>query len=581
MSLEESELQELVAQSKESEKMNSIENEFQKRIAQREEQDREFTESMEKHPRVGLLPSPDKLTTDYSLGEDAIDSLKDFRQTYLWLRDKEALNTEFYKYYTSEEDLTKKQFEELIKLTFSKSFDAVRHTANPTRDEYVILYYAGHGLWPMDPNNTTESSMPKLEVELNEYFVAAKDFAKDLQDQPVKGGELLLHDVGCCGLYGLIQPFIASVIVQSQNNPEGKKNKHLIIILDSCYSGMIAQDLEGLKGKDGPWNRNGCSISIQTACGDDEPTFGGYFTPCFLTLNKEQDLLDDLKKNWEAMEDAKKDYFKSLSLPSPKVVTTRHDSAQNNPTMEFSFDSGHKLTLFSDPGFFKFCALSIFARDEVQNERVLNNWSVSEFMENTSNFTILDYKLKTLQRGPFAGSPLGLFLIEEPGEPEFAVCAHVHFAQGDTSRVGRINLVRHLKPPLNNVLYCEDHDGVTKRKVKEGNGKIKYAAVPKVSEPSDHNPDDWKYWKWKKGTCSRCILFTCCISDQSSLIEEVNKGAKLVNKCHDFVEDYEPRRWDDHTKWNMRSSDLSYRGKLRQKERFQWIDEHMKKNNQS
>lgn len=80
MSLEESELQELVAQSKESEKMNYSDSLVQM-IAQRNEDFRKWTESMEKHPRVALLPSPELLTEGSKLGQDATDTLKDFRLT--------------------------------------------------------------------------------------------------------------------------------------------------------------------------------------------------------------------------------------------------------------------------------------------------------------------------------------------------------------------------------------------------------------------------------------------------------------------------------------------------------------------
>ena len=193
------------------------------------------------------------------------------------------------------------------------------------------------------------------------------------------------------------------------------------------------------------------------------------------------------------MKDAEKEYFGSLPLPSPRIVTTRADPGRNSPYMEFSFNNGHKLTLFSDPGFFKFCTLSIFELDEERNKRMLNNKTAKELMENTSNFTILDYQLKTLQRGPFAGSPLGLFLIEEPGNPKSAVCAHLHFAKDDTSRVGRINLAHHLTPPRNEMLYVEGLHGLSKSEVRKRKHVIEYVAVPNVSQPCDREPDDLEY----------------------------------------------------------------------------------------
>ena len=569
-------IQQLVAQSKESEKMNSRDRELQKRIAERKEDERKWTELMEKHPRVGLLPSPELLTKGSICGQDVTNTLQDFSQTVHWLKNKEALNTDFYTYYTDGQDLKREEFGALIKLAFGNSVDAVRNTCNLTLDEYVIWYYAGHGRGKSSVNQEI-LSMPKLEkVGISTtYNDSAKPFAEHLQNKPVKGGELCLHHVGYCGLYGLIAPWIASVKDESKNSAGVKKNKHLVIILDSCYAGMIAQDLKELNKEKGPWNENGCSITIQTACGPDETTDGGYFTPCFLTLNNDENLRERLKNEWEAKEEQEKESFRGLSLPSPRVVTTRADSGQNSLTMEFSFNNSHKLTLFSDSGFFKFCSYSIFKEYELKKlrERVLNEQTARDFM-NTSKFTILDYKLKTIEdrSGPFTDSPIGLFLIEEPGKPKFAVCAHVHFAKGDTSRVGRINLVHCCLSPTNSLIYQEAEAGLSKSQIKKKKHRITYAVVPKVETPS--KPDDWEYWKWDEKNPSSSFSFNSQ-SDDQRLKDEVNKGAALVKACHEFVERKEPGRWNDHTKWNMTSEDKSYKGLFRQKERSQWMEQYM------
>ena len=580
--MEESELQELVAQSKESEKMISADREIQKGKAEFEKWQRKRTESMAKHPRVGLLPSPELLTEGSTLGEDGTDTLNDFDLVLELMNEIEAFNQGSYRpyrYSSEKKPLEKDQFVALISLAFSNSFAAMRHTFDPTLNEYVIWYYAGHG---RDKSSVNQEilSMPKLEkVRFDTtYNDSAKDFAKHLQDKPVKGGELCLHHVGYCGLYGLIAPWIASVKDESKNCPGEKEDKHLIIILDSCYAGMIAQDLEKLnKEEKGPWNQNGCSITIQTACGPKECTYGGYFTPCFLTLNEDENLLERLKNEWKAMEKQEKKYFKGLPLPSPKVVTTRADSGQNSLTMEFSFNNGHKLTLFSHSGFFKFCSFSIFKEDEHKKlkERVLNEETVRDFMnKNTPNFTILDYKLKTIEdrSGPFTDSPIGLFLIEEPGKPKFAVCAHVHFLKGDTSRVGRINLVHCCLSPTNSLIYQEAEDDLTKSQKKKGRHRIAYAVVPKVKTPS--KPDDWEYWKWDEKNPSSSVSFNSQ-TDEQRLKDEVNKGAALVKACHEFVEDKEPGRWNDLKKWKMTSKNKSYKGLFRQKERSQWMKQYM------
>lgn len=560
--------------------------------------DEERVNQEEKAPRVGILPSSHMLAVGSSLGEDPTDTLRDFDQVYVWMKEIGALNPEFYSHYRGK-PLQPSEFGALISLAFSNSYDAMRNTFSPKLQEYVIWYYTGHG-HPIckSGNNKKKSPLPKLgTVGLDPTkFDSAKEFTRDLQDESVK--ELCLHHVGYCGLYGLIAPWIASVKDESNNCPGEKENKHLIIILDSCYAGMIARDLEELNKEEGPWNQNGCSITIQTACGPDEPTYGGYFTPRFVTLNKEQVLLDDLKQKWAKMEDEEKCWYSDLPLPSPKVVTTgtRNDTGQNNPTMEFSFENNEKMTLFSQPGFFKYCSRSVFMQqDKELSARVLTEETTRDFITNTSNFTILDYKLKTYKTGQCGGTPMGLFLIEDPRnlitevnpnrEQEernyFAVCAHVHFAMNDTSRVGMIKLVHHKRPPGDDIVYLEDREGLDDREVNEGKHKFKYAAVAKVRDPLPR-PDHWEYWEWNRDDPSTSLFFSVHNAQQQmELKDEVKNGAKLVKRCHDFVERNEAGRWNDHTKWNMTSKDKSYRGLFKQTKRSQWMEEYMKKYGES
>ena len=112
------------------------------------------------------------------------------------------------------------------------------------------------------------SAMPDLtKVGFDRNRDAIADNYLDVTKK-VQGGELCLHHVGFCGLAGLLKPWIAAL----QRDPNArqddeKEKKHLVIILDSCYSGIIAEDLKELNGKSGPWKENGCTVTIQTACG--------------------------------------------------------------------------------------------------------------------------------------------------------------------------------------------------------------------------------------------------------------------------------------------------------------------------
>ena len=529
-------------------------------------EDQEFKE-WEKYPRCALLPSPEKLNTSVnSPGSDVTDTLKDFKRIIKWVKEKKLLNKEFYDLYREEdEQLEKDSFGNAVKLAFSTAFDPMRNTSSTELEELVFWYYAGHGLGKETAKTLEYSSTPYLsKVDLIPDYAIVFDFVKE--ERKVKGGELFLHMGGFCDLYGLLKPWIAAVKSGSRNAPGQKKNKHLVVILDSCHSGIIARELKEfekqVRKKDESFLKEN-SVTIQAACGPNERTFGGYFTPPFLYLNDPQNkkLLEQLRKSWKQMTDEKKDEYRSIELPSPMVVTTRallqgtEEQAQQPPpaqggtvdpqppptqgdtvdpqpqnvTMEINVQN-FKLTLFPDAGFFKFCSLKVFqyqqakALEPLVKERALYRATVEAFMKSKS-FKVLDYKLNTYTgTGPAdknAGSPKGLFLLDDPHNPGFAVCAHVHFKAGstDVNDVQRINLVHHKRSPGGRFEYLEE------------GGKL---------------PVDMK--------------------------KAADGAHKLVEACRQFVEHDKLDRWSDVSEWNMtRSAD----GNFRSIERSDWEKKYL------
>ena len=212
-----------------------------------------------KHPRCAIIPSPEKLNESYnSQGQDATNTQDDFNNVWQWARQAGFLNTEFHKdaIKTADrgEQLEKPVYKGLINLAFGSAVDPIRNTYSPGNDEMVLLYYTGHGLDGQSANMLNadlpnrQSSSPVLH---NHYFKITENRTSN---RTVKGGELCLHDVGYCDLMGLLTPWIAAVNEESSNAPGVKKNKHLVVIADSCYSGMLVQDLQQLAKTPGPWN---------------------------------------------------------------------------------------------------------------------------------------------------------------------------------------------------------------------------------------------------------------------------------------------------------------------------------------
>ena len=159
---------------------------------------------------------------------------------------------------------------------------------------------------------------------------------------------------------------IAAVKAKYENAESSKKNKHLVIILDSCYSGIIAQELKDFEkeiNEKDPTFLQENSVTIQAVCGTDEGTFGRYFTPCFVYLNDPEngELLNKLKADWMGMTDEERNQYKSVGLPCPMVVTTRPQF--QDVTMELTVQN-FKLTLFQDPAFFKFCSIKVYQHQD-------------------------------------------------------------------------------------------------------------------------------------------------------------------------------------------------------------------------
>ena len=423
--------------------------------------DREVTNEQVEHPRCAILPSPEKLNVSInSLGQDLTNTQGDFNNVWQWARQKEFLNTTiFVDAVTVDEgkQLEALVYESLIKFAFSSAVDPIRNTFSPENDELVLLYYTGHGLDVQSANG--RSSSPLLD---NDYFKIAENGRTS--DRTVKGGELCLHDFGYCDLMGLLTPWIKAVNEESRNAPGVKKNKHLVVIADSCYSGVLVQDLKKLPIEESPWKEfkeNGCTVTVQSACGSDEPTFGGYFTPCFVYFNKpeNQPFLRKLKNEWDGKSEEEKNAYRAVDLPSERLVATTMPSERlisKDPILLLPVIQGLTLTLFPDAGFFKFCFLS-FSGIVGSKVRALTPPAIDTFLSQV-HFTILDYKLKIIANG----TPMALVLVDDPNDTTHVVCVHIHFynATTDLGNVSRVNLVHRKRPTnpdyLGHLLWRED-----------------------------------------------------------------------------------------------------------------------------
>ena len=472
----------------------------------RERERKEKLEETGKYASCALIPSPDVLETAQFQGKDVTDTLGDYGNVLDWVKKIEPVNAAFYKEKTK---LSEENFKRAIQLAFSTSFSWILPTESLNAEQLVLWYYAGHGLGKpnIDAENLGElSAVPNLEEKAGIKVEA----------RTVKGGELCLHQFGFCDIHGVLKPWIAALKYQSTNINDPKQhvrcNKHFVLILDSCYSGIFANDLKELAQRSYPWNENGCTVTIQASCGAEEPTFGGYFTPLFLHLNKNPEDLDQFTKEWEKLNAQEKESFSSLRLPSPMVATTRKDENDHSLYIRKKCQN-FNMVLFSDAAFFKYCFVRKFEKLNSECARALDNNSVKTFLSQSS-FTVLDYKLKKTSphAARYPNTPMGLFLVQDPPDPDYVVCVHIHFPLDDTNiaNVSRINLAHHLRPGPGQSIYEEEKPEM----------KIRIS-------------------------------------------EKTREAKELVKACYDEVENLEPGRWCDHSKWNMQGKVLGIKGLLR------------------
>ncbi len=313
---------------------------------------------LQSHPSFALLPSPHLLASEVTGNECAVDDRiateKDARDVLQMAKGKElrmkSIYSEFIQPDTYKRTYDDEEFTNVVKASFTTAFDAVRHTSNLSLKELVFWYYVGHGLMP--GGATRRSAIPR---ELPNVFNV-----NGVQDRDAKGGELCLHNHGYCDLRSLLVPWEKALTTKSQNAAPGvKSDKHLVIVLDSCYSGRLAGNLKTLNGEH-PWNTNGCSVTVQAACSADETTFGGYFTPTFLRLQKDTEHLKRLMQEWSLDTCDREQYYRQ-PLSSPTVATTNKDlrtkiEEGKDPAILFEVQ-GFTVPLFYDSGFFKYCHL--------------------------------------------------------------------------------------------------------------------------------------------------------------------------------------------------------------------------------
>ena len=482
-----------------------VEITMNKALLERAASDLDTRTEQERCPRCVLLSSPELLSRGSSSGSDNTNTLNDFYRVFDWAESEKILPISFScKDTTRGNEVEMSEFGPMIKSAFQYAFDPIRKAIDPESPQLLLWYYAGHGADERvcGQRYSATPQLNRIEGLNNEVY---KSFG--YIEEEIKGGELFLHHVGFCNLRSLIQPWIVAVEANSSAAPDKQtKNKHLVIILDSCHSGEMANDLEKITNTDGPWNRN-CRVTVQASCKPNEKVKGGYFTPLFVYLNKREnkDHLASLEMSWQALSEDDKVVYRNSPGSSPSISP----QPDNGPVLKI-VDQDFTLNLFPDAGFFKFCYRKVSLPNiGATEERLLTSIEkAKEFLEKSQGeFEVVNYKLKMAADN----TPLGLFVLRNTSRQsiKFNYCAHIHYSAGSTeiNNVERINLVHHHKHMADSIDRGED--------VQETIGKIKVFL--------------------KNG-------------------EKTRHALQMASACENYVRGKDKHKWGDLSNWRMSES---------------------------
>ena len=176
-------------------------------------------------------------------------------------------------------------FTKLVSVTHGPTCMNAEELQTQRNDEIATIFVvAAHGISEAQAQNLAEHSVyPVCEGE------ASNDAFSIFHARTPCGGEVSLHHHGLAGGEALVAHWLH--VVQTQRS----RNKTLVLIADSCYSGRlqahVAQfDWQDLTARD-------CRVFIQSSCSRDEVAIGGLFAPAFCAL-QHADVAAWLDEKW-------------------------------------------------------------------------------------------------------------------------------------------------------------------------------------------------------------------------------------------------------------------------------------------
>ena len=296
-------------------------------------------------------------------------------------------------------------------------------TCIPIPNAIRFLYLCGHGLSDKlagklrrNPADDKTRKSPVWPWELCSCEKTMNQAPSVITGNALKGDIMVFSS-------GLLTP--EWVVEKLREYEENRVQNTIIIVIDACYSGTwVTRIRECLTGQPLQYTR----VIVQASCGEDEVSYGGYFTPVFCALQ-------DTKKRAELQRlyEEDKDAMEGIELLCEQTPTF-YDSerGQKFPNSFYFID---------DVEFFNFC-IKYFTNENWDTERSPRSIPTDEYPEFFASFSsdddapeILCFRLKHMRRND---SPLAFFLIEWK---EKLYHIHLHFNNFKDMKLTGVNHV--------------------------------------------------------------------------------------------------------------------------------------------
>ncbi|CAF3332272.1 unnamed protein product [Rotaria socialis] len=415
----------------------------------------------------------------------------------------------------------------------------------------VFVYITGHGLSSALADGLTQGllSLGEKYPQYKRYLVAQSDHGKLRDDELLEVGQIIAF-TKFIGIQDFLIDFLEICRTNQQEEsespyfkpePEKFQQRHLIIVVDACFSGNWIKDNIADQFKTAYIENTNISITIQTSTNKLLPSYGYFFTPLFVKLQTlDENDLNKIFEEFDGMSEESKSEYPSLlqsklgieELSVPQFCHYRISEAERKlhkdetNTMK-AYVTVQNLRFFVNPIFFAFFAHKFMDStlgpdiDSLKPEPrpLLDSNAGEQFLEKltqTKDIEIRGIKLTTFLRD---GTPLCIVAVRSPtntfvgkniltNSDEYWYHLHVHFdgmSNGQVSFPGNITHIKLVYAVQSSLNFYEEGIFVDASR----DNKIDYQNMEKERETKDLKKRDAEFfignWSQYRDKVKACL----------------------------------------------------------------------------